>query len=559
MEMKKTFLAIAAIFAAFSLQASSRNPGEVLAGIVPAPQSVSAASGTFKVKGANVSCDNTLDAKTQKAVMKFADALTCACGKNCSFAVSMGLRSSADRGSVKGIVFVPTSGMGEEAYKITVGKKSVVVEAASRAGFLYAIQTLKQMLPVAVYGTEPAEKEDWTLPCCMIVDTPRYAYRGMHLDCCRHIFTIEEIYKYLDIMAAYKMNRLHWHITEDQGWRIEIKKYPRLTEVGAFRNGTQIGKDRKSNDGVRYGGYYTQDQVRDLLAYADELGITIVPEVDLPGHMQAALTAYPELGCAGSQPQPYEVWTRWGISRQVLNVGKEETMRFLEDVVSELADLFPSEYFHIGGDECPKDEWKTDPDCQAKIRELGLVTDEKASAEQRLKNYVTARIQKCLAAKGKKVIGWDEVLEGDLQPGATVMSWRGTKGGIAAANKGFDVLMTPNTFCYLDYYQLKDKDAQPLGIGGYLPLSKVYSFEPTDGMTPEVASHIKGVQANLWTEYIATAEHLEYMLLPRMFAVSEVQWCRPDRKDYDRFTRSVDNHQSKILELLGYNFCKTYE
>lgn len=558
--MKKTLLIIAAALSAVSLQASSRNSSDVLAGIVPAPQSVTASKGSFRVKGANVSCDNTLDAKTQKAIMKFADALSCVCGKNCSYAVSMGLRSSADKGAVKGIIFVPTSGAGPEAYKISIRKNAVVVEASARAGFLYAIQTLKQMLPVAVYGTEPAEKEDWTLPCCTIVDAPRFGYRGMHLDCCRHIFTLEETKKYLDIMAIYKLNRLHWHITEDQGWRIEVKKYPLLTEIGAFRNGTQIGKDRNSNDGIRYGGYYTQDQVRELIAYADELGITIVPEVDLPGHMQAALSSYPWLGCAGSQPQPYEVWPVWGISRQVLNVGKEETMRFLEDVVSELADLFPGEYFHIGGDECPKDEWKTDPDCQAKIRELGLVSDGKASAEQRLQNYVTARIQKCLAAKGKKVIGWDEVLEGDLAPGATVMSWRGTKGGIAAANKGFDVLMTPNTFCYFDYRQLKDPDAQPLAIGKhYLPLSTVYSFEPTDGMTPEVAAHIKGVQANLWTEYIATPEHLELMLLPRMFALSEVQWCRPDRKDYERLSKSIDNRQLKILDLLGYNYCKSYE
>ena len=527
--------------------------------IVPAPQSLTMGKGSFKVRGATVNCDNTLDLRTQKAIMTFADQLSNACGKTCSFAVTIGLRSSCDKGHARGFVFVPNTGLGGEAYMISVSGKAVVVEAASREGFLYALQTLKQMLPTAFFGKDEAPKEKWTLPCCRIVDQPRYAYRGMHLDCCRHIFSVAEVKKYLDIMALYKMNRFHWHLTEDQGWRIEIKKYPRLTEVGAYRSGTQIGKDRSSSDGVRYGGFYTVAQIKDIIDYADELGITVIPEVDLPGHMQAALAAYPELGCAGSQPQPYEVRTCWGISRQVLNVGKESTMRFLEDVVDEEADIFPGEYFHIGGDECPRDEWKTDPDCQAKIRELGLVSDSNATAEDRLQNYVTSRIQAHLAKKGKKIIGWDEILQGELAPGATVMSWRGNKGGIAAAKAGYDVIMTANKFLYLDYYQLKDKDSQPLAIGGYVPLSKVYSFDPEEGLSPAEARFIKGVQANLWTEYIGTDEDLEYMLLPRLFAVSELQWCRPDRKDFERLRESVENHQTKILDILGYNYCKTWE
>lgn len=527
--------------------------------IMPAPQSITMGKGSFKVRGTTVNCDNTLDGRTQKAIMTFADRLSEACGKNISFAATPALRSSADKGLVRGMVFVPANGMGEEAYMITVKPKAVVVEASSRRGFLYAIQTLKQMLPVAVYGNVPAPKEQWTLPCCTIVDSPRYAYRGMHLDCCRHFFSLDEVRKYLDVMAMYKMNTLHWHLTEDQGWRIEIDKYPLLTEIGAYRKGTQVGRRGPGHDGIRYGGYYTKAQIREIISYADDLGITIIPEVDLPGHMQAALASYPELGCAGSQPQPYEVRTHWGISKQVLNVGKESTMKFLEDVVDEVADLFPGEYFHIGGDECPRDEWKTDPDCQAKIRELGLVSDDKATAEDRLQNYVTARIQKHLAKKGRKIIGWDEILKGELAPGATVMSWRGTKGGIAAAKAGYDVIMTANKSLYLDYYQLKDINAQPLGIGHYLPMSKVYEFEPSEGLTPAEAQRIKGVQANLWTEFVATPEHLEYMLLPRMFAVSEVQWCQPDRKDAARFTGSVENHQTKILDILGYNYCKTWE
>ncbi len=528
--------------------------------IVPAPQSVTMGKGSFKVRGATVNCDNTLDLRTQKEVMKFADRLSLVADKANSYATAVGLRASADRGQVKGFVFVPNQGLGKEAYMISVSPKAVVVEASTREGFLFALQTLRQMLPVAVYGTEPAPKEKWTLPCCRIVDQPRFGYRGMHLDCGRHLFSVAEIKKYLDVMAMYKMNRFHWHLTEDQGWRIEVPKFPRLTEVGAYRKGTQIGADRSSNDGVRYGGFYTREQIKEIVAYADDLGITVIPEVDLPGHMQAALASYPELGCEGSQPQPYEVWTRWGISRQVLSVGRESTMRFLEEVVSEVADMFPGEYFHIGGDECPRDEWKTDPDCQAKIRELGLVADEKGSAEDKLQNYVTARIQKCLEAKGKKIIGWDEILQGELAPGATVMSWRGTKGGITAAGKGFDVIMTANKWMYFDYRQLEDKDAQPLAIGrSYLPLTKVYSFDPVEGLDASAARYVKGVQANLWTEYVATPEHLEFMLLPRLFALCEVQWCELSRKDVERLKKSITEHQIPIIELLGYNYCKTFE
>lgn len=436
-----------------------------------------------------------------------------------------------------------------DEYRLTLSRKGVDIVAQSTAGLQYARETLAQLR--AQYGEE--------LPALTVTDYPRYEWRGLMLDCSRHFYSLEYLKKQVDMLAHYKMNRLHLHLTDDQGWRIEIAKYPRLTEVGAYRKGTQIAKDRTSNDGVRYGGYYTRSQIDEIIAYADKLGITIVPEIDLPGHMQAALAAYPELGCAGSEPQPYEVWCRWGISKQVLSVGKEETMRFLEDVVGEVADIFPSEYFHIGGDECPRDEWQKDPACKAKIKELGLVSDSEASAEDRLQNYVTNRIQKYLSGKGKRVIGWDEVLKGELGEGATVMSWRGSKGGIEAAKKGFDVIMTANKFMYFDYYQLQDKDIQPLAIGGYLPFSKVYSFDPTEGLNASEAKFIKGVQANLWTEYVATGEHLEYMMLPRAIALSEVQWCQPSRKDLERAKSSMAEHQSRILDILGYNYCKTIE
>ena len=334
---------------------------------------------------------------------------------------------------------------------------------------------------------------------------------------------------------------------------MEIKKYPKLTEIGAFRNGTVIKKDWGSNDGIRYGGYYTQDQMKDIVAYAAGLGITVIPEIDLPGHMMGVLAAYPELGCTGG---PYEVWTRWGVSEQVLCPGKEAMFSFLEDVFTELMDIFPSEYIHIGGDECPKTEWEKCPACQARIKQLGIKADGQHSAEQFLQSYVTARVQKFLNDHGRRIIGWDEVLEGELAEGATVMSWRGTEGGIKASAMGFDVIMTPNTYCYFDYYQSEDQDKEPFGIGGFLPWDKVYSYEPLEGLNDSQQKHILGVQANLWTEYVATPEHLEYMLLPRMNALSEVQWCEPENKDIERFKAAMEAESFKIFDILGYNYRK---
>lgn len=428
-----------------------------------------------------------------------------------------------------------------------------MVKASSFNGFLYAVQTLKQLTSVKVFGSEPDPAEKFLFPCVEIKDKPRFAYRGMHLDCSRHFFSVEEVKRYLDIMAVYKLNRFHWHLTDDQGWRVEIKKYPKLTEIGAFRNGTVIKKDWGSNDGIRYGGYYTQDQMKDIVAYAAGLGITVIPEIDLPGHMMGVLAAYPELGCTGG---PYEVWTRWGVSEQVLCPGKEAMFSFLEDVFTELMDIFPSEYIHIGGDECPKTEWEKCPACQARIKQLGIKADGQHSAEQFLQSYVTARVQKFLNDHGRRIIGWDEVLEGELAEGATVMSWRGTEGGIKASAMGFDVIMTPNTYCYFDYYQSEDQDKEPFGIGGFLPWDKVYSYEPLEGLNDSQQKHILGVQANLWTEYVATPEHLEYMLLPRMNALSEVQWCEPENKDIERFKAAMEAESFKIFDILGYNYRK---
>ncbi|MBR3075412.1 MAG: beta-N-acetylhexosaminidase [Bacteroidales bacterium] len=526
--------------------------------IVPMPQKIEMTKGSFKMKGVSINCDPMTDAATLRAVRQFADRLSLVSGKMSDVASPIGLAKAVESGNTKGLYFIKDASIAPEGYKISIGKKAAVVRASGYSGFFYALQTLRQMLPASIYGTVPDLKSRWFLPCCEIEDAPRFGYRGLLLDCCRHFFSTDEVKKVLDVMAIFKLNRLHWHLTEDQGWRIEIDKYPKLTEIGAYRDFTIIKRDLNSSDGIRHGGYYTKEQIRDIVAYAQARGITIIPEVDMPGHMVAALASYPELGCAGSEPQPYKVRTYWGVSKQVLNVGKEETMRFLEDVCSEVADLFPGEYFNIGGDECPKDEWKNDPDCQAKIKELGLVSDEKASAEARLQNYVTARMQKFLATKGKKIIGWDEILEGELAEGATVMSWRGTKGGIKAASMGYDVIMSPNIYCYLDHCQSTDLDSEPYCITQKperaVTLTKLYHYEPYDGMEPSSVHHILGVQGNLWTEFIGTNEYLEYMLLPRLLALSEVQWCSPENKDFDRFLGCLEHHELSILKLLGYNF-----
>ena len=447
--------------------------------------------------------------------------------------------------------------MAEEAYVLNVGTKSIDIKASSLRGFNWAVQSLKQMMPVEIYAGKAVEDVEWTVGCCQITDAPRFGYRGLLIDEARHFFGMETIKDVLDVMEIHKLNKLHWHITDDQGWRIEIKKYPLLTQVGSIRKETLVGHLRRSTvyDGTPYGEgmWYTQDQIREIVEYAATKGIDIIPEIDLPGHMQAALTAYPYLGCTGG---PYEVWTKWGVSKDVLCIGKETTMEFILDVLSEVCDLFPSKFIHIGGDECPKVKWAECPHCQQKILELGIKADEKHSAEHFLQSYVTARAEQYLATRGRRLIGWDEILEGELAPDATVMSWRGTKGGEAAVKLGHDVIMTPYQYLYLDYYQSKEQDKEPLAIGGYVPVEKCYSFEPfTDEMTPEQKEHILGVQANLWTEYIGDQDYLEYMLLPRLSALSEVQWCAPENKIWERYLDSVDE-VINIYETAGYNPAK---
>lgn len=433
-----------------------------------------------------------------------------------------------------------------EAYQLKVTSDGVTINGASEAGVFYGIQTLRKSIPAAELRTP-------VLPAVEINDYPRFDYRGVHYDVSRHFFTVEETKQYIDMMTLHNMNRLHWHLSDDQGWRIEIKKYPLLTEVGSKRKETVIGRNSGKYDGKPYGGFYTQDEAREIVKYAAERYITVIPEIDLPGHMQAALTAYPYLGCTGG---PYEVWTEWGVSDNVLCAGNDSVLTFINDVFTEIMDIFPSEYIHVGGDECPKVKWAACPKCQARIKALGLKSDKKHSKEEYLQSFVINHAEKFLNEHGRQIIGWDEILEGGLAPNATVMSWRGEGGGIEAAKQHHDVIMTPNTYLYFDYYQTKDTDNEPLAIGGYVPLERVYNYEPMPAkLTPEEQKFIIGVQANHWSEYFPTFSQLQYMALPRWAALSEVQWTDPKNKNYEDFLNRLPQ-LIKWYDAEGYNYAK---
>ena len=434
----------------------------------------------------------------------------------------------------------------KEGYVLTTTPEGISINGQTENGVFYGIQTLRKSIPAEAKGATIL------IPAGEIKDEPRFSYRGMHLDVGRHFFPIEFIKKYIDLLALHNMNTFHWHLTEDQGWRIEIKKYPKLTEIGSQRSRTVIGRNTQEYDNTPYGGFYTQEEAKEIVKYAQERYITVIPEVDLPGHMLAALAAYPEMGCTGG---PYEVCPRWGVFEDVLCIGNDKTMQFLEDVMSEIIEIFPSEYVHIGGDEAPRDRWKECPKCQARIKAEGLKADKNHTAEDRLQSYCMTRIEKFLNSKGRRIIGWDEILEGDVAPNATVMSWRGASGGIKAAQMGHDVIMTPNTYCYFDYYQTADTKDEPLGIGGYVPIEKVYSLDPTFDLNEEQKKHIIGAQANLWTEYITTTEHVEYMVLPRMAALAEVQWTQPEKKDFKDFTTRLASLM-KFYQRDGFNYAK---
>lgn len=434
----------------------------------------------------------------------------------------------------------------KEAYRIVVKTNQIVITGATENGIFYGIQTLRKSMPVAKTGKIE-------FPAVVVNDVPRFTYRGMMLDVSRHFFSVDEVKNYIDILALHNMNNFHWHLSDDQGWRIEIKKYPGLTEIGSKRTETVIGHNTGKYDAIPYKGFYTQDQCREIVAYAADRCINIIPEIDMPGHMLGALAAYPELGCTGG---PYQVWRQWGVSDDVLCVGNDKTLKFIEDVLSELVEIFPSKYIHIGGDECPKSSWVKCPKCQARIKSLGLMADNKHSAEERLQSYFISYAEKVLNSKGRRIIGWDEILEGGIAPNATVMSWRGMEGGIEAAKQKHDVIMTPNSHVYFDHYQTSDIESEPMAIGGYTPVKKVYGWEPMSSvLNDEDKKHIIGAQANLWTEYVPTFKQAEYMVLPRMAALCEVQWTKPELKNYDGFLKRLPR-LIDFYNLNGYNYAK---
>ena len=436
----------------------------------------------------------------------------------------------------------------KESYVLSVNKTGITIRANQPAGLFRGAQTLRKSLPT----DGPVE-----LPFATITDEPRFSYRGVHLDCSRHYFPVAVVKQYLDLLALHGCNQFHWHITDDQGWRFEVKALPDLAAKGSIRQQTVIGRNSGVYDGQPYSGYYTQDECREIVRYAAERYINVIPEIDLPGHMQAALHVYPNLGCTGG---PYPVWQIWGVSDNVLCAGNPEVLTFIKTVLGELCDVFPSKFIHIGGDECPKVRWKNCPKCQAKIRDLGLKDDGQHSLENQLQTYINHEVEQFLTSRGRNLIGWDEILEGGLTEGAVVMSWRGVNGGIEAARQHHRVIMTPTDFCYIDYYQLKDTWNIPLAIGGYVPASKIYSFEPLvpGKLSEEEQQYILGPQVNLWTEYIAAPEHLFFMLLPRLDAISEVQWCQPEQKDFDEFKTRLPR-MMRLYDRLKVSYCHKVE
>jgi hexosaminidase len=438
--------------------------------------------------------------------------------------------------------------LGPEGYRLTATPRAVTIAAGAAAGVFYGIQTLRQLLPTAIFADERVEGTRWTVPAVTIEDVPRFSWRGAHLAVSRHFQPKEFVRKYIDLLALHKMNRFHWHLTDDQGWRIEIKRYRKLTDVAAWRKETIVGPHREGPDakfdGVRHGGYYTQDEIREIVAYAADRFIVVIPEIEMPGHSQAVVAAYPELGSTG---QPAEPRTRWGVSPFLLNP-EDSTIAFMQNVLAEVLDMFPGPWIHVGGDEAVKTQWKENPRIQLRMKALGLANEEE------LQSWFIRQMDTFLTARGRRMIGWDEILDGGLAPNATVMSWRGIEGAIAAARSGHDAVLTPTSHTYFDYYQSADTAAEPLAIGGFLPLDRVYTWEPMpEGLGAEFRQHILGVQGQLWTEYMPNPQQVEYMAYPRLTALAEVAWTPGDRRELEDFRGRLAVHVDR-LRALGVNF-----
>ena len=533
----KKYTTIISILFIILLMSTNKHNNEIFPGLVPAPSYIEFVDTNLEIEEA-IRMDYNSEDKYLKNMIRLAKSELSDIGYKTT-------DSNSEQGQTRLSVRVDHNiSEAPESYRLNIDPQGIEIIGSDHAGTFYGIQTLLQILETSKIKNVP------TVKSVIIKDSPRFKWRGMMLDVARHMFPADFIKRYIDIIAAHKMNVFHWHLTEDQGWRMPIEKYPKLESIAAWRKETLIGhytdKPRKF-DGKPYGGIYTRQEIVDIIGYAKERSVTIVPEIELPGHATAALSAYPELSCTGG---PHEAETLWGVHNEVYCAGNEETFVFLENVLKEVSAIFPGPYIHIGGDECPKTRWKECQKCQKRIVDEGL------KDEHELQSYFIKRTEKILEKFGKRLIGWDEILEGGLAPNAIVHSWRGMDGGIEAANAGHEVVMSPTTHVYFDYYQSEDRDNEPLAIGGSLPLEKVYDFEPVpDKINPDKRHLILGGQANLWTEYIPTTKKAEYMLLPRMCALSETVWSPRSKKDYNGFIKRLGDHL-KRLDRKNLNYRK---
>lgn len=527
--------------------------------IVPLPNQIVPEEGRFQLKNKIP----LITADCSPEVQVIADSLIARIQNISGITLQASTQVHADLPNIR---FSTVEGMPQEGYKLSITPNEIILTASQPNGFYYGVQTIYQLLPVAVYGKELAKQQDWSLPAVEIEDAPRFPYRGLMLDVCRHFSTVDYVYKFIDMLAMHKMNTFHWHLTDDQGWRIEIKKYPKLIEVGSKRKETLVDfyyvNWPQIFDGKEHGGYYTQEQIKEVVAYAASKYITVIPEIEMPGHAIAALASYPELSC--TPDTTYDVTGTWGIFKQVF-CPTDETFQFLEGVLDEVIELFPSSYIHIGGDECPKNAWKNCAHCQTLIGQLGLKDDTTPSAvdgkkhtkEEKLQSYFITRMEKYLNSKGRNIIGWDEILEGGLAPNATVMSWRGVQGGINAAKAGHDAIMTPSQYAYLDQYQ-EEPEIAPATIGGYNTLKKTYSYNPVpDDADETLKQHIIGVQGNIWVEYMQNDERRDYQTFPRAIALAETGWTWNHKKDWKNFCqRMVEDFER--MDIMNVKACRSF-
>ena len=516
-------------------------------GLIPRPQRLETRPGAFTLDSGTIIWTDLASATTGRQLARYLEP-----GTGFALSVRSGGAPPRDVGSRRGAGVIElrrdsslAAALGTEGYRLTVRPGRVVARAAGDAGLFYAVQTMRQLLPPAVFREAPLPNVAWTMPAVDIEDAPRFPWRGAHLDVARHFMPKEFIEKYIDLLALHKLNVFHWHLTDDQGWRLEIRKYPRLTSVGAWRTETVVGwqnRDSTKNvhDKTPHGGFYTQDDAREVVAYAAARHVTVVPEIEMPGHARAAIAAYPELGVTG---EPIAVWTDWGVTPYILNADSS-TVAFMQDVLGEVLNIFPSRFIHVGGDEAAKDLWRASPRIQARIRQLGL------RDEHELQSWFIRQMDAFLTARGRRLVGWDEILEGGLAPGATVMSWRGMQGGVAAARAGHDVVMAPLDYTYFNLYETEDRSREPLAYPGYLPLDSAYAFEPVPpGLDSAQVRHVLGAQAQLWTEYIPDPKRAEYMAFPRLAALAEVVWTRPERKDIASFRERLRRNAARLDAL----------